>query len=697
MQLTAADLGGAAAPPDMGRAALDFVEVTGYRIFPLWWVGADGSCACRARGNCDRPGKHGWLKWKESASADPQQIERWWRDRPHANIALLTGAVNALRVIDVDSELGEETLRQLESKLGELPPTVEQTTGNGRHLFFRCHDPTLGNVKLGPKLDSRGAAGYVVLAPSLHRSGRRYRAHPTRTFGLFELAAWPQRWSELPRAIVPPAEAVSQASALPSLTRTERYAAAALAKECATVRSAPAGSRNTQLNASAFSVALLAHGGALDSATAKHALRDAALASGLGELEIVRTLASAFAAAAKADVRTGPQRDLPRVNGTAPHGGASGTNGATLGGGGWEPPGPSEDTVKPVEPEAKTPRIEIVGAREIFAPLGPQQWVVPELQLGPGRPTLIAGYGSSGKTLAVQALALAVASGRPVWGKFPTDRLRILHLDYEQTFRATARRYQRLALAMGIDPVELEGTLALNPQLPELKLDHDAARDVLVELAENFDLIVLDCLRAGLDHTDENDSRVRGVIDKLTYASQHSGAAFALIHHAGKPKDAHKADARTLPRGSSAIYDACGCVLNFVSKPGTPTRTVTQVKTPAEAEGGGIEAFELLVEDVMIDGVPKAGVRVVHQQVDRRESNDDAERAYNAESSKLVDFISRNPGKAQCEIVAKAELHRGKAHTVAVLNALEAEGRVRVVAGEKNSRRYFAVQSGAAK
>jgi hypothetical protein len=451
------------------------------------------------------------------------------------------------------------------------------------------------------------------------------------------------------------------------------------------VRAAPEGDRNRQLNRSTFNLRTFE---GVDVSRIRQVMLASALDSGLPESEAKRTIESALAGGAKAESRSGPTRDradyVRTVNGSAAKGGGA-SNGSA-----YEPPGPSDETAAPVKSEIKTPRIVIEGTDKIFEPLPPMQWTVEGLQIGPGRPTLIVGYGASAKTLAVQALALGVASGTKVWGHFETTPGRVLHIDYEQGSRATRRRYQRLALGMNLEADELMKRLEVSCY-PAIRLDDGDAREVFAELAYNYDLIVFDSLRAGLARTDENDSRVRTYVDQLSEGSELSGTAFALIHHAGKPRDAHKTDARSLSRGSGAIFDASGSVFNFVSKPGTSARTVTQVKTPAEAEEGAIAPFEIVVEDVAVDGVAKAGLRVVYRQVDRRGSTEDAERMYEVESSKLVEFITRNPGKSQSVIVAKAGVTRAKTRTLDLLKALEDEGRIRVTAGEKNSKRYYAV------
>lgn len=58
------------------------------------------------------------------------------------------------------------------------------------------------------------------------------------------------------------------------------------------------------------------------------------------------------------------------------------------------------------------PPFDWIGVDRIFEPLAPTPWVVPGLQLGPGRPTLLVGYGSSGKTITAQSLALSVVTNR---------------------------------------------------------------------------------------------------------------------------------------------------------------------------------------------------------------------------------------------------------------------------------------------
>ena len=139
--------------------------------------------ACLARGwsvVALRPrDKRPLAAWEPLQTERPteDQVRGWFRNRPDANIGIVTGAVSGLVVLDVDPQHGgEEWLEQLARGHEQLRPTIESITGGGgRHLYFRHPGPEVGNrAGLRPGLDIRGDGGYVVAPPSVHPSGRRY-------------------------------------------------------------------------------------------------------------------------------------------------------------------------------------------------------------------------------------------------------------------------------------------------------------------------------------------------------------------------------------------------------------------------------------------------------------------------------------------------------------------------------------------
>lgn len=267
-------------------AALAYAE-RGWPVFPLE---ARGKKPLTKRGFKD-------------ATTDAAQIRNWWASWPEANIGLPTG--HAFDVLDIDGPEGEEALRAL---LGEakLPPAPAASTGKGLHVYFA---PTgRGNTagKLGPKLDTRGAGGYVVAPPSVHPSGAVYEW--VRTPNGLPLPAWPEKLST-PEA--KPAKAVP-VSSVRRVSRTTAYGRAALDGILRDVAAAAEGSRNHTLNRAAFRAGQLVAGEQIEEAEALATLAEGGRRCGLPDAEAQKTIDSGFRAGLSE-----PAGPAPSASGTA--------------------------------------------------------------------------------------------------------------------------------------------------------------------------------------------------------------------------------------------------------------------------------------------------------------------------------------------------------------------------------------------
>lgn len=271
------------------------------------------------------------------------------------------------------------------------------------------------------------------------------------------------------------------------------------------------------------------------------------------------------------------------------------------------------DPSAPVQPGADP--WKVVGAAALSEALAPIAWVCEGLRIAPGPITLVAGYGYSAKTIALQAMALAIAAGTLVWGIHSAQQGGVIHIDYEQGRRLTQERYQRLALGMNVDLAELGEALQV-ACLPDLYLDGEGVMAQLRDLLAGKRLAIIDSMRAAFPALDENSSEARRWLDMLTRVSEETGCAIIVIHHARKAqKDAVGGSSQSI-RGSGAIFDACQGVFVFGARKGEPVK-VEHVK---ERLGGrNVEDFYLEVEDVSgvsldpeHDGrvVENAGVRV---------------------------------------------------------------------------------------
>lgn len=286
-------------------AALRYAS-RGWAVFPVHTMRGD-RCSCGHWKACDSPGKHPRTpNGLKDASTAENVLRSWWKQWPDANVAIVTGAVSGLVVIDIDGDVGRLSLDELVATRGPLPVTLEaQTGGHGRHLLFVHPGEEIRNSagsKLGPCLDVRGDGGYIVAAPSLHKSGRLYE-WVDFSADLAEMPAW---LVERLRKPVPSPAPMAAAVLRPDAPGTA-YVLEAVAREVAALRSTGQGGRNDQLNRSAFNLGQLVAGGELDEGLARAELEAAALSVGLGEHEIEVTMASGLASG-KLQPRRVPER-----------------------------------------------------------------------------------------------------------------------------------------------------------------------------------------------------------------------------------------------------------------------------------------------------------------------------------------------------------------------------------------------------
>jgi hypothetical protein len=177
--------------------ALRYASECRVPVFPVCGIRA-GKCDC-GRPDCSSPGKHPLTaNGFRDATTDEAQIRAWWGRWPNANIGMPTGAVSGYFVLDVDLPDGPASLDALIKQHGGLPECARSITGSGGEQYFFANPGELeirnSAGALGPNLDVRGNGGYVVLPPSFHASGRKYKwldtQHTMRALGPVDAPAW---------------------------------------------------------------------------------------------------------------------------------------------------------------------------------------------------------------------------------------------------------------------------------------------------------------------------------------------------------------------------------------------------------------------------------------------------------------------------------------------------------------------------
>lgn len=172
--------------PERRERLLRWYCRAGLRLVPVYELRPDGSCSCDAGCTDKDQGKHPRLgRWRQVASADWERVAAWHRQWPASNWAWV---LDDHFVVDSDPRnggFGPDTFYlDWEEHLGfPLPSTRCATTGGGGvHAVFA--NPGLGEVRSGKLwldgralrgLEVKGVGGYVLVEPSNHVSGRRYR------------------------------------------------------------------------------------------------------------------------------------------------------------------------------------------------------------------------------------------------------------------------------------------------------------------------------------------------------------------------------------------------------------------------------------------------------------------------------------------------------------------------------------------
>ena len=112
------------------------------------------------------PDKTPLIKWAPFQQRRPtiEEVTQWFHDNPNANLAVITGAISGIVVVDIEKGGSTEG----------LPPTVTvKTQGDGWHYYYKHPGKKVTNaVRFRELADIRGDGGYAVLPPSVGKKGK---------------------------------------------------------------------------------------------------------------------------------------------------------------------------------------------------------------------------------------------------------------------------------------------------------------------------------------------------------------------------------------------------------------------------------------------------------------------------------------------------------------------------------------------
>jgi putative DNA primase/helicase len=236
------------------------------------------------------------------ATTNPATLRRWFGQRFPYNVAVRTGLISGLLMLDADGQEGVENLERLQAEHGRLPATLMSQSSRGPHLWFTLAVPVPGSdSKLAPKIDVRADGGYAVAPPSIHPSGAIYRwlnklspaPAPDWLIALGCFKPQPPAFIITPR---PRNNLIVSAS-------SAAYGKAALEREIERLVHASSGMRNAELNRASFRLGQLIAGSELNAETVQQRLIAAAEANGLLPENGLRAVQATIQSGATAGLR----------------------------------------------------------------------------------------------------------------------------------------------------------------------------------------------------------------------------------------------------------------------------------------------------------------------------------------------------------------------------------------------------------
>ncbi|MFN0150823.1 MAG: phage/plasmid primase, P4 family [bacterium] len=156
-----------------GGSAIEYAERLGWHLFPVHTM-RDGACTC-GNVSCNRRGKHPveWLvpNGYLDATTEVNVLREWWTAEDwNIGLACKQSGVFSL---DIDPRHGGDVGLEEIQPLPDSPLSI--TGSRGQHRLFAAPDgkPSNATGSLPSGIDVRWA-GYIILPPSLHASGRPY-------------------------------------------------------------------------------------------------------------------------------------------------------------------------------------------------------------------------------------------------------------------------------------------------------------------------------------------------------------------------------------------------------------------------------------------------------------------------------------------------------------------------------------------
>lgn len=512
-------------------------------------------------------GKTPLVRWRGYQKQLPEEddVRFWWSKWPQANIGLATGELSGILVLDAD---GTEARKEVMRRGGlESTPTVWTGKIGGAHFHLKYPGGNVRNfARKLPGTDMRAEGGYVLMPPSTHFSGAKYR--------------WADATEHLPHAVVPdwlselftaPAEAPESGEFGEALDIDE------------IMRGVEEGRRDDTL----FRYACrLRH----DEVPQAHAEA------------LIRLVARACKPAFDEEAAVGKVRRVYDNRDYDPPG--SPTIEPEPDGGFFSPPKRDSGFYIDPEDEGGTEGGETAAGdaasflrpiSELLAmPETEPDWMVDQL-FTVGSNGWVAAEPKVGKSWTVLELVYALSTGTPFLGRFAVKQpRRVIYIQEEDSIQRVLRRFKRLIRGDGTRTPPSDDYLRWSVRVG-FKLDDTSWLEKLKYELQQYpaEVVVLDVFNRlhGLDENKQAD--MTRILNTLLVFNKIFGCAFLIVHHNKKAQAGFEARANQMIRGSGVLAGWAECSLYLRRSRDKDTIIVT----PESKDAPEMDDFTITLQD----------------------------------------------------------------------------------------------------
>ena len=223
---------------------------------------------------------------------------------------------------------------------------------------------------------------------------------------------------------------------------------------------------------------------------------------------------------------------------------------------------------------------------DLTKPLPPIEYVIPALDLAPGKVSCIQGGPFTGKTPFALLLASCVAAGVPFLG-CEVKQGPVLYIAHEGG-QLTQERAQRIHAGLSVQDIPMYYA-TVHEAFSEAEID---AIERLIE-RHSIKLVVIDTYSSAVTDATFNDAAIRGWADRLGHVSDRTGVCFEILLH--ETKAAHGKAGLAGISGHATLGGAVQSAI-ALSRPNESERFTIEVRC-ARDMGRGFDPFTVVWSD----------------------------------------------------------------------------------------------------